>query len=244
MMSDSVKAARSGLAVAIEQAMRERRRADVLEQDDARDPADAFSRRLEAGRARGEAARLLTPPAPLVGSEETELVPAITAPDLAPADGSAHLVPLSRVDYVNTLADPDAVAIDASEHRTSLLQRAGVLSLGLDAARSTRASHSLEKMLAHQLAALHKATMDLLIRLESSGTALPPVEAARLTNAAAHCSEAFQSGCLVQQKLKTGGQQRVLVQYQQVNVGPGGQAIVAGKIGRGSRRRRQQRPVR
>jgi hypothetical protein len=243
-MSDSANAARSGLAVAVDLAMRERRKADVLEQGDARDPADAFSRRIEAGRARAEAARLLTPPSQLVGSADTELVPAIHAPELAPADGSPPHIPAARIDYVNTLADPDSVAIDASEHRTTLVQRAGVLSMGLDAATSTRAGNSVEKMLTHQLAALHKAGMDLLIRLEGSPVALPPVEAARLTNGAVRAFEAFQCGCLVQQKLKTGGQQRVLVQHQQVNVGPGGQAIVAGKIGRGSPRRKQQKPAR
>jgi hypothetical protein len=38
-------------------------------------------------------------------------------------------------------------------------------------------------------------------------------------------------------KLKNLGEQRVAVQYQQVNVGPGGQAVVAGRVGRGSRNR-------
>ena len=43
--------------------------------------------------------------------------------------------------------------------------------------------------------------------------------------------DVYQAGCLTLQKLKTQGTQRVLVQYQQVNVGPGGQAVVAGKVG-------------
>jgi hypothetical protein len=49
--------------------------------------------------------------------------------------------------------------------------------------------------------------------------------------------EVFQSGCLTLQKLKTGGTQCVLVQHQQVNVGPGGQAVVAARVGGGSRTR-------
>jgi hypothetical protein len=64
---------------------------------------------------------------------------------------------------------------------------------------------------------------------------LPPVERARLTNAAARMFEVYQSGCLTLQKLKTGGRQRVIVQH--VSVGPGGQAVVAGRVDRGSRGR-------
>ena len=62
-----------------------------------------------------------------------------------------------------------------------------------------------------------------------------PREVARLTNAAARLIDAYQSGCLTLQKLKTKGTQRVVVQHQQVHVGDGGQAVVAGRIegGRG-----------
>jgi hypothetical protein len=45
--------------------------------------------------------------------------------------------------------------------------------------------------------------------------------------------DVYQAGCLALLKLKMGGRQRVLVQY--VSVGPGGQAVVAGRVGRGSR---------
>jgi hypothetical protein len=61
------------------------------------------------------------------------------------------------------------------------------------------------------------------------------LDLARLTNAAARMMDVYQQGCLVLQKLKTGGAQRVLVQYQQVNVKAGAQAVVAGKVGRGSK---------
>jgi hypothetical protein len=43
--------------------------------------------------------------------------------------------------------------------------------------------------------------------------------------------DVYQNACLVLQKLKTKGTQRVVVQCQQVNVNEGGQAVVAGKIG-------------
>jgi hypothetical protein len=69
-------------------------------------------------------------------------------------------------------------------------------------------------------------------------------EFARLSNTAAPMFEVFQSGCLTVQKLKTGGRQHVIVQYQQVNVGPGGQALVTGRVRRGSRKGRRIRNAR
>ena len=60
-----------------------------------------------------------------------------------------------------------------------------------------------------------------------------------MLNVAARFFDVFQNGCLTLQRLQNGGQQRVVVQYQQqVNVAEGGQAIVAGKLKRGSRNRR------
>lgn len=135
---------------------------------------------------------------------------------------------------IDTLEHPNAISVGASNERTSAAQRLGILESAVDAAVSARAGNSLEKMLCHQLAAAHFAAMRLLERTAS--TTLPPVEAARLTNAAARMMEVYQAGCLALQKLKTGGEQRVLVQYQQVNVGPGGQAVVAGRVRQGSRR--------
>jgi hypothetical protein len=61
-------------------------------------------------------------------------------------------------------------------------------------------------------------------------------ELTRCTNAAVRLFEGSQSATLTLQKLQSGGTQRVVVQYQQqVNVSKGGQAVVAGKVKRGSR---------
>jgi len=62
-----------------------------------------------------------------------------------------------------------------------------------------------------------------------------------MTNAAALLFEVYQSACLTLLKLKAKGRQRVVVQYQQVNVGPGGRALVAGEVRRGSRKRGEAR---
>jgi hypothetical protein len=97
------------------------------------------------------------------------------------------------------------------------------------------AKNSIEKMLCHQMAAVHDAGMEMLVRAEQPGLGRPDaVELTRYTNAAARLFEVFQGAALTLQKLQTGGTQRLLVQYQQhVNVSDGGQAVVAAKAGRG-----------
>jgi hypothetical protein len=86
-------------------------------------------------------------------------------------------------------------------------------------------------MLCHQMAGAHHAAMELLaLALDPR---LPPVEQARLTNASARMMQVYQEGLLALQRFRTGGKQTVVVQY--VQVANGGQAVVAGKLGRGSR---------
>jgi hypothetical protein len=221
------KDGRSGISVRAELAAQEFRKADRLVHRRARDSTDALFKPIEAQCARDEGERMLAPPENLVGDVHTELVPdhewGVEATD-------------ERWSIIGTLSEPTSISVDASEHRATVASRAGVLSAALDAAVSTNAANSIEKMLSHQLAAAHMAGMDLLGRVEQASN-LPPVERARLTNAAARLFEVFQAGCLTLQKLKTGGRQHVVVQHQQVNVGQGGQAIVTGKLGRRSRNR-------
>jgi hypothetical protein len=226
---------RSGISLIAELADREARKADHLEARPAFDKSDAFHKHLEAGRARGESARLLDClPETLVGSPETELVPAI--------QGESQ-VPIPRLTMVDTLAVPDVISVDASEQRAMSAHKAGVLSAALDTAKSAKARNSIEKMLCHQLAACHDAGMDLLGRFKETGyfTKLPVADQVRLINASARMFDVFQTGCLTLQKLKSGGKQHVVVQYQQqVNVANGGQAVVAGKASRQSRRQKSR----
>jgi len=110
-----------------------------------------------------------------------------------------------------------------------------VLSAALDTAKSAKAKNSIEKMLCHQLAACHDAGMNLLGRFNETGlfTQLTVADQVRLVNTAGRMFDVFQVGCLTLQKLKAGGRQHVVVQYQQqVNVANGGQATVAGKMNR------------
>src|SRR5262249_1972605 len=60
---------------------------------------------------------------------------------------------------VDTVAHPDYVTAEASRDRLGLANQAGALSLALDAADTIQAQDSLEKMLVHQMAVLHRGMM-------------------------------------------------------------------------------------
>src|SRR5215472_11142365 len=60
---------------------------------------------------------------------------------------------------VDTVAHPDCVTAEASRDRLALASQAGSLSLALDAADTIQAQDSLEKMIIHQMAALHHGMM-------------------------------------------------------------------------------------
>jgi hypothetical protein len=99
---------------------------------------------------------------------------------------------------------------------------ADVAAMGVDAANAIQAGNSLEKMLAHQLAAAHKAAMEMIGSVHPNshdGSA----HTKRL-NAAARCMRAYQEGLQTLWKLRQGGKQRIMVQY--VNVSEGGQAVI------------------
>src|SRR6516225_7179222 len=146
----------------------------------------------------------------------------------------AEVAPGDTARIINTLEHPTSVSTTASGKRMGAALAADILEPAIDAAQSALASNSIEKMLCHQMTAAHFSAMRLLER--SAKPNLPPVEVARLTNAAARQMDVYQAACLTLQKLKTRGTQRVIVQHQQlVNVEQGGQAVVAGPLSGGSR---------
>jgi len=153
---------------------------------------------------------------------------------------------------VDTVAHPDYVTAEASRDRLALASQAGSLSLALDAADTIQAQDSLEKMLVHQMAVLHRGMMRATARmdeeLDAAGVIDPNkreaanVRACRLAGAISRLSAAYQQGLLTLQRKRTGGSQHVTVKHihQQVNVTEGGQAVVAGDTvtrGPGERRR-------
>jgi len=83
------------------------------------------------------------------------------------------------------------------------------------------ATNSLEKMLAHQLAAVPKLAMEQMGRLSYERDAA--VEPKRI-NAATRCMAVYQQGLLTLHKIRQNGQ-RITVQY--VNLSNGSRAVIA-----------------
>ncbi len=183
----------------------------------------------EAERLRQEGHALLHPDRPVVAGAGEMVIR---------DDKAGEVFKGGHVAILETLEHPDSISVRASSQRMFAAQAADVLEPAVDAAMSVQAANSVEKMLVHQMTAAHFHAMKLLrMSTETGLRPLQPGEVARFTNAAGRMMEVYQKACLTLLKLKNGGAQRVEVQYQQVNVGPGGQALVAGRVGGGSRRR-------
>jgi hypothetical protein len=105
-------------------------------------------------------------------------------------------------------------------------------------------------MLAHQMAAAHRSAMHLMSQVQemtsnvyTSNDEATNVRATRLAGAAARLMASYQQGLLTLHRLRTGGRQEVRVIHQQVQVNEGGQAVVAGHIGGGPRRKKRRGAV-
>jgi len=99
-----------------------------------------------------------------------------------------------------TLKEPDLLNLEASKQRSELIERAGVLAVGIETAHDSGATGSLQKMLCHQLAAAHRRAMILLAESEKAQdvqtSCLKAKTAARLINA-------FGAAALTLQRLQT-----------------------------------------
>ena len=155
-----------------------------------------------------EAQALLTPQEPLQTGLGGEIIP----------QAEQGLLGLESV-----LKEPDLLNLEASVQRSSLIEHAGVLELGIETAKDTRAEGSVQKMISHQMAAAHKRAMNLLA--ESQETKDVDV-ACKKARTAAKMMDAFSRAALTLQRLQTGASQVVQVQHVQVNgpavIGMGG----------------------
>lgn len=114
----------------------------------------------------------------------------------------------------SVLQEPDLLNLEASEQRAQLLERNGVLELGVEAAQNAQAQGAIQKMVTHQLAAGHKRAMELL---EESSRTKDPEIAIKKARASARLMDAFSRSALTLQRLQSGGGQTIQVQYMQVN---------------------------
>ena len=142
----------------------------------------------------------------------------------------------------------DMLAAEATEHRMTLTANVSdpALTLALEMSESLGARDALERNLMHQIAASHTVGMVLLAKANAFATMavswasnerqqLQSIEAARMAIAATRVLESAQRGMLTLERLRHGGQQVVTVQH--VTVQEGGQAVVAGSVKPGRRRR-------
>jgi len=195
-----------------------------------------------------EAERLLTLPGPPDVGPGGEVVRQHSGPDGHVQDVLKREMEMKRANIRDTLAEgATRIAEEASIRRTDLLMQPSfdVVALAVDAADSIGAGNSLEKMLAHQMAVAHEASLRLMNRAlayEAGARSMregDSVEACRLTNAAARLMSVFQDGLLTLQRLRSGGNQTVTVQH--VNVASGAQAVIGNVQTGGAKRRGSNR---
>ena len=91
----------------------------------------------------------------------------------------------------DTLTVPDLASAEASFERSRLLLASGpnVAAMGIDASDTIQARNSLEKMLAHQLAATHVVIMEQVRQVHSREEGQ---DSAKRLMAIARCLKAYQ----------------------------------------------------
>lgn len=112
------------------------------------------------------------------------------------------------------IGEPDLLNLGASTQRTDLIDKAGVLELALETARQSDVKGPVQKMIAHQLAAAHKRTLELMAESAHSND---PEIACKKAKVAAKLMDSFCRAALTLERLKTGASQVVTVQHLQVN---------------------------
>ncbi len=137
--------------------------------------------------------------------------------DLVPSGGAvgsyaANLLKSGNVTALHT---------EAARERIQLASDTQSFELGADAAESVQATDSIEQMLIHQAAALHKHGMKFLARAADEPNT---IERCRLANTAARLLTVSQDAILTQLRKRTGGKQTVIVQH--VSVNQGAQAVI------------------
>src|SRR5262245_25435519 len=154
------------------------------------------------------------------------------------------------VDLKHTVRAPDYRAARATQRRLGLADAAHSLEAALDAAGSIDPQNSFERMLAHQMALVHRCVMKLGQRFDEQANRLQGmidrdafqgfnVEMCRTAGAMARMAGAFQDGHALLHRLRNGGSQTVVVQH--VRITDGGQAVVAGEIRGAAAQKRHQR---
>lgn len=169
---------------------------------------------------------------PAEGSTDVVMGEAVPLPYTYASDDDYVVADAIANDVVrDTLLQPniDAVAIDASMERTTMLHHAGALELGLDLSQSIQAKNSMEKLFAHQMAVLHAKAMECMTKAADFPPGREDLEI-KMLNVACRMMDSYQKGMETLGKIRNGGKQTIVV--KQVHVS-GGQAVIADNITRG-----------
>ncbi len=123
-----------------------------------------------------------------------------------------EVVPQDDLDIMNTLATPGVAALDASRDRLALLAQGGVdrVAMAVDAADSIKAANSIERMLAHQMAALHATAMD---QMAKANLIQDPKYAIAAMNMAIRAMSVYQNAVLVFKRLRSSGSQQITIKH-------------------------------
>ena len=176
------------------------------------DPENAYRANVLYAKAED----VLTPTEPVQFTNAGEVVPRNTK--------SLH------PDTPRTVRVPNLAHLEASEERTRLLDAAGtgVLSMGLALAEETEAEEGIQKMICHQMSLMHVNIFQLM---GDSKKQSDPIEQVRLKNCAIRMMTTFQQAALTLQRLKSGGEQRVVVKH--LHMEQGAQAVIGNVTTRG-----------
>lgn len=129
----------------------------------------------------------------------------------------------------DTLERPKLANIQASHDRQQLISNANCFDMAIDAAQTINAKNSLEKMLVHQMTACHNAGMNLINKINYAIDDIgnhkdDDLRLQRITNTATKLITTFQQGMKTIHQIRNGGQQKMTIEY--ININKGGQAIV------------------
>jgi len=131
--------------------------------------------------------------------------------------------------FKETVEHPKLANIQASHDRQQLISNSNCFDMAIDAAETIGATNSLEKMLAHQMAACHNAGMNLIQKINYAIDDIgnhkdDDLRLQRMTNTATKLMTTFQQGMKTIQQTRSGGEQKMTVEH--VHVHDGGQAVV------------------
>ena len=143
--------------------------------------------------------------------------------DHRPVMAYGEVVPQADADLRDTMAVPGVMALDASAERLELVAQVGVdcAAMALDASDTVNASNSLERMAAHQMAVLHRTAMNYAAK---ASLQQDPQNAVKMMNLSIRAIETFQRGMLTFKRLRSSGEQKIVI--ERVSVEGGGQAVI------------------